>query len=118
MFIDDSKIYSINNTSNGLIPFTIEDMDLPNCDTLKYVTIVGKVSCPKLSTSSSASIRLTSVESMLYMVDSLPSLTDYPTNENVFTMSTASANEDIDLFNELNAELKAKGWTAGVTLTA
>jgi hypothetical protein len=31
-------------------------------------------------------------------------------------MTTTAANEDIELFNELNAELKAKGWTAGVTL--
>jgi hypothetical protein len=31
-------------------------------------------------------------------------------------MMSAEAQKDIELFNELNAELKAKGWTKGVTL--
>jgi hypothetical protein len=31
-------------------------------------------------------------------------------------MYATAANEDINLFNELNEELKAKGWTEGVDI--
>lgn len=116
-FINPSKFVHINGyDSYRDISITITDTDLPNCSSLKYVTIVGKVSCPYLYADETSNIRLTSLESMLYMVDSLPSSVDFPNSDHVFTMQAEAAIDDMNLFNELNAELKAKGWTQGVTL--
>lgn len=113
-FINHQKINVINNSGESSVTtITISDVDLPICETLNNVTIDGKVSCPNLI--SAANVTLKSVEAMLYFVDSLQTL-DSPISTYAFSMSDTDANEDIDLFNELNAELKAKGWTQGVML--
>ena len=53
---------------------------------------------------------------MLYLVDSLPTLSVAVDNQQAFVMTSAEAQKDTALFDELNAELKAKGWIKGVTV--
>lgn len=107
------NMHKVTGIGIAELPITITDVDLPNCEILTNVTISGKVSCPNLT--SATNVTLNSVETMLYLVDSLQTLSTENSTQ-VFSMSTTAANEDIELFNELNAELIAKGWTAGVTL--
>ena len=113
-FINSQKIKSIIKTEDYTrATFVVKDVDLPICETLNTVVIDGRVSCPNLT--SATTVTLMSVEAMLYFVDSLQTLST-PNSTFAFTMDPTAANENIDLFNELNAELKAKGWTQGVML--
>jgi hypothetical protein len=107
------NIYKVTGIGTTELPITVKDIDLPNCESLTNVTLSGKVSCPNLIEGTGNFFA--SVETMLYLVDSLQTLST-PNSKQVFAITTTAANEDIDLFNELNEELKAKGWTAGVTL--
>ena len=89
-------------------------VDLPACTRLDGVIIGPRVSCPNLT--SASAVKLSTLEAMLYLVDSLSTLSTAVNDANTFVMTSAEAQKDTELFNELNAELKAKGWTAGVTL--
>jgi hypothetical protein len=89
-------------------------MDLPACTELVGVTIATCVSCPNLT--SATVVKLASLEAMLYLVDSLKTLSTPVDSDQAFVMMSAEAQKDITLFNELNAELKAKGWIKGVTV--
>ena len=90
------------------------NVDLPACVELNGVSIYPKVSCPNLVRA--AAVKLVSVEAMLYLVDSLQTLSTHVDSDQAFVMVSAEAQKDITLFNELNAELKAKGWVKGVTV--
>lgn len=113
-FMNSHKIKSINNVTNIPEYVFVRDVDLPICETLSSVVIIGKVSCPNLT--SAENVVLASTEAMLYLVDSLYTLSTPNSSTSAFRMNRSDMQEDIDLFNELNAELKAKGWTAGVTV--
>lgn len=118
-FVDSRKIKSItdSDTQNNTT-ITIKDVDLPICETLKNVTVDGKVSCPNLTVKTSENIKLASVEAMLYFVDSLPTSPTLPyPGKTYFTMLHTAANENLELFNELNAELEAKSWPEVILVT-
>lgn len=112
-FINTQKLAEI---SRDTCPCEIIAMnvDLPACVELNGVSIYPKVSCPNLVRA--AAVKLVSVEAMLYLVDSLQTLSTHVDSDQAFVMVSAEAQKDITLFNELNAELKAKGWVKGVTV--
>lgn len=114
-YINSSKIETISTNNIAKLGITIEDADLPICHTLSNVTIKGRVSCPNLQPDMSGSIHFLSLEAMLYLVDSLQTLS-IPTDKVVFSIYASSTTEDFQLYEELNAELKAKGWTSGVDI--
>lgn len=112
-FINTQKVASIERETCPC-EILVVNVDLPACTTLSGVTVGSKVSCPNLV--SAAAVKLASVEAMLYLVDSLQTLSTPVDSDQAFVMVSAEAQKDITLFNELNAELKAKGWVKGVTV--
>ena len=113
-FINSQKIKSIIKTEDYTeATFVVKDVDLPICETLNTVTVQGRVSCPNLLPESSGAIIFDSLEAMLYLVDSLQPLST-PTDKRVFYIALEALAKDHDLYTELNNELIAKGWTAGV----
>ena len=107
-YLNTNKVHTL--TGNNI---TIENVDLPVCAQLQDVILSGRVSLPNLVTALNTT--LTSLETMLYVVDSIQKAPQISADSS-FQIATAVANEDIELFNQLNEELKAKGWTFGVKL--
>lgn len=112
-FISTQKIAAIERDTCPC-EILVVNVDLPSCTTLSGVTIGSKVSCPNLA--SASAVKLATVEAMLYLVDSLQALSTPVDNAQAFVMTSAEAQKDTALFNELNEELKAKGWVKGVTV--
>lgn len=107
-YLNTNKVHTL--TGNNI---TIENVDLPVCAQLQDVILSGRVSLPNVV--AVLNTTLTSLETMLYVVDSIQKAPQVHADTS-FQIATAIANEDIELFNQLNEELKAKGWTFGVKL--
>lgn len=113
-FINNQKVSAIKR-STCPCEILVVNVDLPACTALSGVTIGSKVSCPNLDPEHSSSIKFASLDAMLYLVDSLETLS-IPYSTETFYINQSVVDRNPDLFSELNDELKAKGWTAGVSL--